>query len=158
MINFKRLIFFILSIAVIYSGSIFLKVFISENLTGKYFADTDKFFSLLTVRNDGAAFNLLSGHVDFLIVFATVIIFCCFFYIAKKDFKISIKRFILLSFFCTGILGNACERFIYGYVIDFFKVNLFNFPVFNLYDIFIMVGAILLAFGIMEKKSETSEK
>ncbi|MGN0004794.1 MAG: signal peptidase II [Candidatus Gastranaerophilaceae bacterium] len=156
--NFKRLIFFIINIGVIYAVSIFMKNFILENLTGKYLTDTDKFFSLLTVKNDGAAFNLLSGHVDFLVIFAAFIILCCIFYVLFKKFVISKKRFVFLSFFCTGILGNACERFIYGYVTDFFKINLFDFPVFNLYDIFITIGAFLLAFSIMDKKNEIPEK
>lgn len=156
--NFKRLIFFIINIGVIYAAAIFLKKIILENLTGKYLTDTDKFFSLLTVKNDGAAFNLLSGHVDFLVIFAAFIILCCIVYVFAKRFVISKRRFVFLSFFCTGILGNACERYVYGYVTDFFKVNLFNFPVFNLYDIFITAGAFLLAFSIMEKKPETSEK
>ena len=50
-----------------------------------------------------------------------------------------------MSSFCAGILGNAYERYVYGYVTDFIKINFMNFPVFNLYDILITVGAVLIA-------------
>lgn len=155
--NFKRLLLFIVNIFVIYSISLLLKSFVIQKLIGKYFTNGDNFFSLLLVENDGAAFNILSGHVDLLVIFASFILLCCLVYVVMSKFFISKKRFILLSFFCTGILGNACERFLYDCVTDYFKINLLNFPVFNLYDIFITLGAILIAFNVIEKKSGVSE-
>ena len=54
----------------------------------------------------------------------------------------------------AGGLANLIDRVIYGYVQDMFKVELFNFAVFNVADIFITVFAILFAIAmIFEKES-----
>ena len=48
-----------------------------------------------------------------------------------------------------GILGNLIDRIRLGYVIDYLDFNFgsYNFPVFNLADIFIVISIILLVFS-----------
>ena len=46
--------------------------------------------------------------------------------------------------FCAGALGNFIDRVRQGYVVDFFYFSLINFPIFNVADIYIVVGTILL--------------
>ena len=63
-----------------------------------------------------------------------------------------------LSLLLAGILGNLLDRVAYGYVIDFisFHYNEWQFPVFNLADSAISVGAVLMAVDLLRspKKSE----
>jgi signal peptidase II len=56
-----------------------------------------------------------------------------------------------------GALGNLYDRIVYGYVVDFF--DLIVWPVFNIADSCITVGACLLAWGLhLEDKREAKEK
>ena len=48
-----------------------------------------------------------------------------------------------------GILGNLTDRFFYGYIIDYF--NLFNLFVFNIADLAICFGVLLLSWKILKK-------
>ena len=43
-----------------------------------------------------------------------------------------------------GILGNLIDRFMYGYVIDYIDVRLFNFAIFNIADSLIVISVILI--------------
>ena len=55
-----------------------------------------------------------------------------------------------------GIIGNLIDRMLYGYVIDFldFKIFNFNYPVFNIADIGIVIGILLLIIAIFKKEDE----
>ena len=57
----------------------------------------------------------------------------------------------------AGGLGNMIDRIIYGYVQDMFKVELFNFAIFNVADIFITVFAILFALAMIFEKPDDIE-
>ena len=55
-----------------------------------------------------------------------------------------------------GIIGNLFDRILYKSVIDYLSFNIFNynFPVFNLADIGITVGAILLIIDLIIEEKE----
>ena len=50
------------------------------------------------------------------------------------------------GFILSGAVGNGIDRFLFGYVIDFLDFRLINFPVFNIADVAINVGVIILLF------------
>ena len=102
------------------------------------------FFYLTYTRNTGAAFSILEdGRILFLVVTVIALLFINK-YMNKEDIK-GIDN-IIYGMIIGGILGNLLDRIVYGYVIDFldFKIFGYNYPVFNLADTFIVVGAILL--------------
>lgn len=122
------------------------------------FTNTDAFFSLVLVKNNGAAFNLFAGFQDWLVIFAVVIIFAIIIYLLANKLYIPENFLMMLSLFTAGIAGNAIERYTLGYVEDFIKINLFNFPVFNLNDIMITVAAVVIALSIVnDKRREIQE-
>lgn len=122
------------------------------------FTNTDAFFSLVLVKNNGAAFNLFAGFQDWLIIFAIVIILAITIYLLANKLFIPENFLMMLSLFTAGIAGNAIERYTLGYVEDFIKINLFNFPVFNLNDIMITVAAVIIALSIVnDKRREIQE-
>lgn len=108
----------------------------------------ENFFSLTKCYNEGAAFNIFSGNTIFLILATAFALFMLFRYIKgnKKLNKIVMVSYGLLI---GGIIGNLIDRIFLGYVIDYLSFTLFNyeFAIFNLADICIVVGAILVFFN-----------
>ena len=61
---------------------------------------------------------------------------------------------IYMIFLTGGIIGNLIDRIIYGYVVDYLRFIIFgyNFPIFNLADICITIGVILLIINMLRKE------
>ena len=51
-----------------------------------------------------------------------------------------------------GTLGNGIDRITKGYVIDFINLNFIDFPVFNIADISINIGLLLIIYGFIKYK------
>ena len=115
------------------------------------------FFNITYVENDGAAWNILSGNKIILILIALLVLFFIFYYFIfnKKLNKIEV---IAYSLFIGGLLGNLWDRIFIGRVIDYLDFNIFgyNFPVFNLADICIVLGVLIII--INEIRGEINEK
>jgi signal peptidase II len=58
-----------------------------------------------------------------------------------------------LSLIIGGALGNLIDRIRLNYVIDYFDFTLINYPIFNVADVFVVCGTILLAYGILFRKN-----
>ena len=56
---------------------------------------------------------------------------------------------IALSLLAAGGIGNVVDRVIFGYVVDFIEFNFIEFPVFNVADICVTVGVILLFIQVL---------
>lgn len=110
-------------------------------------------FGLNYVKNTGAAFSLLPNAREFLIIFSVVLITLFFVYVYKHLKSISLKTIFTISLLCAGIAGNLHERIVFGFVRDFFEFTCFNFPVFNLSDVFINIGVVILIILILAKKT-----
>jgi signal peptidase II len=111
------------------------------------------FLQLTYVRNTGAAFSIFSNYTYVLACISIFVILLILYYIYKKD-KISRIESLCYGLILGGATGNLIDRVIYGYVIDFIDVNIFNhnFPIFNLADSFIVLAFILLI--ILEIKKD----
>ena len=109
------------------------------------------YFDLTYVENHAIAFGLL-GDIDkniriplifFLTISATLLGFYAIWRIRKRQFRFLLPFFILIG----GAYGNITDRFFNGYVTDFFHLHYFykyNFPVFNVADILVNIGIILI--------------
>ena len=151
MLNIKnnRFYYILLSILIILSDQ-FTKNIININHTSLIKNDL-LFFSIDYVKNYGAAFNILSGSRIFLSTVSTIITLFLIYFILYKRF---ITNYDLLgySFILAGTIGNGIDRIIRGYVIDFINLNFIDFPVFNIADISINIGFILIIFGLIKNK------
>ena len=101
------------------------------------------FFSLYYIENPGAAFSIL-GNQTLLLVLVSV--FCLIIikeYIKREN---DLTKLSIVSLGIGGTLGNLFDRVLYKVVIDYLAFDIFtySFPVFNLADIAITVGAGLL--------------
>lgn len=110
-------------------------------------------FHLTYVRNTGAAFSMLSGQRLFLILLPFLIIAAIIVYVIIKKPR---NKLLLLSLSMIGAggIGNLIDRIRFGYVIDFFDFRLINFPVFNVADIFVTVGAAIFIILLIFSKEE----
>ena len=114
--------------------------------------------SLVNVHNYGAAFGFLdtSGARIYFLVAAGLFALLVVIALATNFITGRLSRWCLV-FVAAGGLGNMIDRLLYGYVVDMFKVELFNFPVFNVADIFITVFAILFVLAMFFEKPDDIE-
>ena len=114
------------------------------------------FLNIRYVKNDGAAWSILSGNRIVLIIVSLIVLVLMIMSIKKAK---EIKRLDAISYgiLFGGIFGNLFDRIVYGYVIDFIDVYIFNydFPVFNIADSFIVIGVIILL--IMSFRGDKNE-
>ena len=107
-------------------------------------------FKLDFVKNYGAAFNLFSGSRVFLslisIFFSILLIYLIFRKNTFNTFDLYCYSFIL-----GGTIGNGIDRIYKGFVVDFINLNIINFPVFNIADISINIGFIILLYNYFKK-------
>ena len=151
-INIKsyRFYFILISILIILSDQL-TKYIINLNHTSLINNDLI-FFSIDYVKNYGAAFNILSGSRIFLSTVSTIItLYLIYFILFKKN--ISNLNLLSYSLILAGTVGNGIDRIIKGYVIDFINLNFIDFPVFNIADISINVGLILIIYGLIKNKT-----
>ncbi len=101
------------------------------------------------VQNGGAAFGMFNSKKWLIIAVTVIIIVMCIGLLIKKSFS-SKTMFWAICLVLAGGVGNLIDRiFRNGYVVDFIQFDFFkSFPVFNIADIAVCVGAglILLCF------------
>jgi signal peptidase II len=105
---------------------------------------------LTLVHNRGAAFGILQGAVSLCIVVSAAAIFFIYLRLKKGAQGISGLYRFSLSLVFAGALGNLVDRIRYGYVVDF--IDLRVWPVFNVADCAITVGAILLGIAVLKTR------
>jgi len=151
---------------------IIFSIFILDRLTKLYVIYLDKlnsgseifaskFLNIYLIWNEGIAFGLLSFNentlYNFLTFFILIIIFIILYLINKSS---GLSKYSLLMIL-GGALGNIFDRIIYKAVPDFidFHVGNFHWFIFNVSDIFISLGVILMVIlEIFDKPKNINEK
>ncbi len=106
-------------------------------------------FHITLIHNRGAAFGILKNQVPFLIFTSAIAIILI--YLNLRDNRGKIIYAVSLSFILAGALGNLIDRLFLGYVIDFLDFRIW--PVFNIADSAITIGAVLLGWYILFNKN-----
>ncbi len=153
--NKKTAIFYILLIFVLDRIS---KIWVLSYLKPKGNIDVLPFFKLTYVQNTGAAFGSFQNGNTILIIVSIIILFALIKY-RKELFTLGKLASWGWLFIIGGALGNLYDRIFIGYVVDYF--NFIVWPVFNVADSFITVGAIMLALCILKdeyKKIKSKKK
>ncbi len=105
------------------------------------------FLDFTFVENRGAAFGILSGRRVFFILLTVVVaagIIYSFYKLPKTREYNWLKCGLVLVL--SGAIGNVIDRAVRGYVVDFLEVTFIKWPVFNLADIYVVVGACFILF------------
>ena len=96
--------------------------------------------------NSGAAFGIFQGQTWFLITITCLIMVVCVCMLVRKTFD-SQMMFWALCLVLSGGVGNLIDRVLRGgNVVDFLEFAFFDFPVFNIADCAVCIGAGLIVF------------
>ncbi|KUO53034.1 MAG: hypothetical protein APF76_12715 [Desulfitibacter sp. BRH_c19] len=108
----------------------------------------NKLFYLTNVENTGAAWSILENGRYFFILMAMLVSSLIIYLIFKLNGNL-IKT--ALTFFLGGAVGNLIDRVTKGAVTDFFGILIgsYQFPVFNVADVFIVCGTAILCYYIL---------
>lgn len=117
------------------------------------------FFSLMYIRNTGAAWGMFSDGTIILAAFSLAFLIFTLKYVFSK--KRSNLEIIIISMLYGGIIGNLIDRIFRNYVVDFlsFKIFGYNFPVFNIADCYIVIsiGLIILKMILDDRGKRRNE-
>ncbi|AIY65012.1 lipoprotein signal peptidase [Pseudoalteromonas piratica] len=119
-------------------------------------------FNFTYVHNYGAAFSFLSeagGWQKYFFSTIAVTISVLLIYWLKKlpaTNKLLCSAYALVL---AGAIGNLIDRLVHGYVIDFLHVyyQQYDFPVFNIADVAISIGAALLLLDAFFEQKESDK-
>ena len=125
------------------------KIYISLNINKLINKDL-LIITIEYIRNYGAAFNILSGSRLFLSLISIISTITLMYLIFIREDK-RINKYGL-SFIVAGSIGNGVDRIFYGYVIDFIKIKFVDFPVFNIADIAINIGILVMIINYFKNK------
>lgn len=105
----------------------------------------NKFFYITNCHNTGAAFSIFRGNILFLILITLIVVYLIYKSLKNKKYMSNIT-IISYGLLLGGILGNLFDRIFYGYVIDYldFIIIKYDFAVFNVADMAIVIGALML--------------
>ena len=115
--------------------------------------------SFTYVKNEGAAFGILQGARIFFIVLTIIVLIGAIYYIVKMRPTSRLEKWAL-ALIAGGAVGNFIDRAHFGFVRDFIMVEFIDFPVFNIADCFVCIGAglyILYALLDMLKGKNSNE-
>ena len=142
---------------IIFNFSLIFGIFIIDRITKLLIVNTSQSLDYLDIRvtsflnlnlvwNNGIAFGLFSFDQNNYYNFLTLIIIIITLVIIMFMLKSEGLEKLSFSMIIGGSLGNLFDRIYYSSVIDFidFHINNFHWFIFNVADIFICVGVMLL--------------
>lgn len=98
------------------------------------------------LENHGSAFGLFQNQKPFILLisgtFMLLLVFVLFRLPATRKY---LPLDIMVTLILSGGIGNMIDRVIHDYVIDFIYFKIINYPIFNVADIYVVVGTILVA-------------
>ena len=107
---------------------------------------TSKFLNINLIWNEGIAFGLFSFNKNYLYNLLTILIVIVIFIILIMIIKSEGFKRYALSMIFGGAVGNLYDRIFYSAVPDFidFHIKDFHWFIFNVADIFITIGVIIM--------------
>ena len=117
----------------------------------------ENIFHLTYVENRGAAFSILQGQKLFFVA-VTLFVLAVILFAFRKGWIMHFTGKWALLMITGGAIGNVIDRIFRGFVVDMFDFCLINYPVFNVADIFVVCGGILLIYYVMFKHPDPEKK
>ncbi|MDR0853834.1 MAG: signal peptidase II [Clostridiales Family XIII bacterium] len=137
-------IYIVIAAVLVVIDQITKKIVTTNMQIGEAIPDSEAFFSIHYVTNDGVSFSMLRGNPLFLIILqAALFIIVAAVLVQFVRRNIHPLPCIALTFIIAGGAGNLIDRVRLRYVVDFISVG--NFPVWNFADMCIVGGCIVIA-------------
>ena len=126
---------------------------------GQNYEVIDGFFRITLVKNAGAAFGMFQGG-RWVFIAASIIAVVVILYIGLRLPKEQRGRQLLLGMILGGAIGNLIDRVYAGAVIDFldFGIGTLRWPVFNVADMGVSIGATLLLIVLLREPRRHEEE
>ena len=125
---------------------------------GRVISVIDGVFEFAFAKNTGVAFSMLEGK-RWIFIPVTILIGVV---ILTMMLRSPLRRYRLFNITCvlilSGAIGNLIDRMVYVYVVDFLHATFIDFPIFNVADCFVVIGAGLLfvfALFVMKEDDDT---
>lgn len=99
--------------------------------------------SLLHIRNTGAAWGMFSDQQGLFLIVTVIVVGVLLFTLHHRA-RTSVFYALSVSLIIAGAVGNFIDRVRLHYVVDMFKLDFINFPIFNVADSAITVGVVML--------------
>ena len=122
----------------------------------------DKVLYFRYTENTGVAFSMFSDNRWVLVGITSVMLIVALAFFLSGKIKDKLELFAL-SLIIAGGVGSLIDRLSLGYVIDFIDVRIINFAIFNVADMCITIGAILVCIAAFaaekrEKREQESKQ
>jgi len=151
MVLIKNYLWALLGVLIALSIDIYSKAWVISNLRNQppriiiY-----NVFQLRYLENRGAAFGILYGQQYFLIIATFLVLgFILWFYhkvpSGKRYYPLRFCAILLVA----GAVGNLLDRLRWGFVVDFLFLEIINFPIFNVADMYVVISCILFALLVL---------
>jgi len=99
---------------------------------------------LAYTQNRGVAFGLLDSRPEVSLLVSVALVLLGGVY--ARGLRLTRPEALGAGLMLGGALGNLMDRILHGAVSDYLQLQLFRFPLFNLADACLTLGALLLAF------------
>jgi signal peptidase II len=133
------------------------KILVRRNLAiGEWWSPwvwLEPYARIVNWKNTGAAFGILPNFGDFITILAIVVAIAIVYYfprVPREDWTLRLAMGLEFG----GAVGNLFDRLTIGWVTDF--ISIWRFPVFNVADLCITLGVIVLLLGVwyQERKKD----
>lgn len=106
------------------------------------------FLSLFYIQNRGAAWGIFEGRMIFFYII-TVFVVGYLIYMFHKEKTDSKLVGVSFSLILAGAIGNFIDRLMNGFVVDMFRLDFVNFPIFNVADMCLTIGVALMLIHVL---------
>lgn len=120
------------------------KIWAAETLTNTVLPVIPGVLNFHFTQNTGAAFGMLGSLTPILAAVSGGLAVGMSIFLAKTRKTSSLLYRIALSLIIGGAIGNFIDRVFAGSVVDFIEFDFVNFAIFNVADICVTIGAVLL--------------
>ena len=117
----------------------------------------DGFFSLTYVQNFGAGFSIMQNARTTILIITPICLIGFTYLFIKSNDKLSKTALLLMI---SGTIGNFIDRIVRIYVVDFLDFIIFgwDFPIFNVADIFLTIGVCLYIIALIKEEKDAKIK